>query len=127
MNRCYSQLLTVLVLLVFTGCTNDPKEEVLTAEIAKRTLLEMDMAQIFPDTMVPEPKDEPIKFLDADTIAVGSWTCNLMKKTFSIQMHYPEPRNRPVVFHAHNEVSGVFQRTWHGKWVAKVTFNSHTL
>jgi hypothetical protein len=114
-----------LVLLVATGCARerndqgareDAKEQALTAEIAKKTLLEMAPSQIPPGVTVHLPKDEPIEVVGPDEIAVGGWTCNLKEKTFHASFAFPDaPR------HKQNHVTGVFQRTPDGKWVAKVT------
>ena len=88
----------------------------MTAEIAKKALLEMAPNQIPPGVIVRLPKDEPIEILNPDEIAVGGWTCNLKEKTFHASFSFPDaPR------HKFNEVTGVFERTPAGKWVAKVT------
>jgi len=97
--------------------TKADKDQVLTAEIAKKALLEMDLEQIPPGVIVPEPKDEPIKLLGTDEIALGIWKCNLGKKTFEVTAKYP---NAPR--HKFNHVMGVFRRTPDGKWVAKVKY-----
>ena len=70
-----------LVVLLLAGCipvertTRDAKqlkkEEALTAEVAKRALLQMDRGEIYAGILVPSPKDEPIEVLNADEIAVG--------------------------------------------------------
>jgi len=107
-----------------TGCVRErqeqdakvEKEHALTAEIAKRALLEMDPGQIPPGVIVPGPKNEPITFLNANEITVGEWNCNLKEKTFHVFQAFPE-----AIRHKQNEVSGVFERTPGGKWVAKVT------
>jgi acetyl esterase/lipase len=54
----------------------------LTDEIAKRCLLVMDAKQIPPGVLVPAPKDEPIKVINADEITIGIWRCNLKNRTF---------------------------------------------
>src|SRR5262249_16471750 len=119
-----------LVVLLLAGCISDDrtardakqlkKEEALTAEVAKRALLQMDRAEIYAAVLVPSPKDEPIEVLNADEIAVGIRECNLKEKTFSAETHYP---NAPR--HKHNKVRGVFQRAPDGKWVARVTKQSN--
>jgi hypothetical protein len=112
-------------LLLAIGCVTerkekdakeDAKKQAFTAEIAKRVLLEMDSNQIPFGVWVPPPKDEPIEVLNSDEIAVGGWTCNLKEKTFHASFSMPD-----AVRHKRNEVSGVFERTPAGKWVAKVT------
>jgi len=114
-----------LGLLLVLGCGSERKEQdvklddmdqPLSADIAKKTLLEMDSGQIPAGVIVPPPKDEPITVLNADEIAVGIWNCNLKKKTFHASAFYP---NAPL--HKMNEVSGVFQQTPGGKWIAKLT------
>jgi hypothetical protein len=125
-----------LVVLLVSGCDLEPKatesarqaarkpetapvkdkEEELTPEIAKKTLLELAMTQIPPGVMAHAPKDVPIKFLGADEIEVGDWRCNLKDKTFFAGFYYPDAPRHQV-----NEVRGVFQRAPGGKWVAKVT------
>jgi hypothetical protein len=125
MSRTYPQFIAILFLLLFAGCSDERKEPdaktddeglVLTAEMAKRALLEMDPRQIPSGVMVPDPKDDPVQFISRDEIAVGAWECNLHEKTFQVDAHYPE-----AIRHQHNHVRGVFQRTPEGKWVAKVT------
>ena|ERR1022692_793802 len=115
-----------LGVLLLTGCVSEKRQEakvdkdqVLTAETAKKALLEMDPTQIPPGVIVRLPKDEPIQVVNADEIAVGGWTCNLKEKTFHASFAFPE-----AFRHKHNQVSGVFERTPDGKWVAKVTDSS---
>lgn len=140
MCRYYSLFITIAFLPVLTGCLGERKEpeakvqdaqdagqntkvngkdQDLTTEIAKRTLLEMDFSQVYAGVMIPAPKDEPITVINADEIAIGGWKCNLKKKTFHAEAFFPEaPR------HKINQVIGVFERTPNGKWVAKVTKSS---
>jgi hypothetical protein len=128
MAHVYSRLIEIFVLLLLTGCANgrkeqDTKEDVkdltLTAEIAKKSFLEMDLKQIPAGVLVPAPRDEPIKVLNADEIAVGNWNCNLKEKTFHGSAFYRDaPRHRI------NEVAGVFQQDRGENWVAKVTHSS---
>jgi hypothetical protein len=122
---CTSRCVAWLGLLLVSGCSSKleeqdakvaDKDELLTADIAKRTLLEMEPGQIGRSVMIPRPKDEPIEFRSADEIAIGIWNCNLKEKTFHAFAHYPKAK-----IHRINDVSGVFQRTPGGKWVAKVT------
>jgi hypothetical protein len=97
----------------------DARNGIFTAEVAKKALLEMDSGEIPPGVIVPRPKDEPIEFLNADEIAVGIWRCNLKEKTFEASAFFPQ-----AIRHKRNDVSGVFERTPDGKWVAKVKESS---
>jgi hypothetical protein len=125
MTRAFSQVGTIALLLLVAGCSSERKEqegkvedkdEALTAEAAKRALLEMDPKAIRAGVRVPRPKDEPIDVLGPDEIAVGIWHCNLREKTFHAETEYPNADR-----HRFNEVSGVFQLSQDGHWVAKVT------
>jgi len=127
---------SVLVLVVhgmFVGCTaerQEPKgpatagqapakagaQAPLTAEAAKRALLEMDVGQIPPGVLVPHPKDEPIQQVNAGEIEFGLWRCKLNERTFHASALYPKAHRHKI-----NEVSGVFEQGPDGKWVAKVT------
>jgi hypothetical protein len=125
--------LTVLAIvhpLVVAGCAGeqasvDPKavaeakDEGLTAEAAKRALLEMGAKQIPPGVLVPPPKDEPVQAVGADEISIGLYHCNLKEKTFHASAFYPKADR-----HKFNNVSGVFEQTAVGGWVAKVTESS---
>ena len=125
MTRTLLHFITILVLLLLTGCDSNRKqsdarrdatEDELTTEIAKRCLLEMEPGQIPPGVIIPPPKDEPIRIINADEMELGVWECNLKKKTFHASAHFPE-----AIHHKTNHVRGVFERTPDGKWVAKVT------
>lgn len=96
--------------------TRTKQEQELTAEAAKRCLLEMEASQIPPGVIIPPPKDEPIRHITADEIALGVWECNLKKRTFYASAFYPE-----AIHHKINEISGVFEQSSDEKWVAKVT------
>src|SRR5262245_25739844 len=95
-------LVTVVVLgfaLACCGCGGSPREaevksgvedkEVLTADSAKRALLEMDARQIPPGVLVPAPKDEPIETVGPQEISVGGYHCRLKEKTFHAEAFYP--------------------------------------
>jgi hypothetical protein len=92
------------------------KEEVFTAEMAKATLLELDLGQIPSGVIVPGPTDAKITVVNADEIAVGIWKCNLRQKTFDATAEYPNATR-----HRFNHVTGVFEQGANGKWVAKIT------
>jgi hypothetical protein len=127
--RCLT-VLAIGPLLVIAGCAGEPaavepkagveaKEERLTAEAAKRALLEMGVQQIPPGVLVPPPKDVPVQAVGADEISIGLYYCNLKDKTFHASAFYPNADR-----HKFNHVSGVFERTAEGKWVAKITESS---
>src|SRR4051812_8180320 len=89
------------------------KEETFSAEMAKATLLELDLAQIPSGVIVPGPKEEQITVVNVDEIAVGIWKCNLRQKTFQATAEYPNASR-----HRFNHVAGVFEHGPEGKWVA---------
>lgn len=97
----------------------EKKHAVLTSDIAKRALLEMDKRQIPPGVLVPEPKDEPIQVINADEISIGRYHCNLKERTFHASASYPNAER-----HKFNDVRGVFEWAADGKWLAKVTESS---
>lgn len=114
-----------LALLLSAGCVDERKDQdaathtidqALTAQGAKKALLDLDLKQIPPGVLVPGPKDEPIQVLGPDEIAVGIWRCNLKTRTFQATAEYP---NAPR--HKYNHVQGVLERTSDGQWVGKVT------
>lgn len=100
------------------GTHAEKRDSVLTADIAKRVLLEMDGRQIPAGVIVPLPADDAIKVVNVDEITVGPYHCNLKAKTFIVTAEYPDaPR------HKFNELSGVFECDGEGVWRAKVTHN----
>jgi hypothetical protein len=88
----------------------------LSADTAKKALLEMDMRAIRPGVIVPAPTADTIDFFEAGEFRVGRWTCDLKKRTFYVYAEFPNAAR-----HRFNEVSGIFERNADGKWVAKVT------
>jgi hypothetical protein len=128
MHRALLTILAIGLPLPLSGCERKPagtqpqadvEEKVLTGDIAKRALLEMDERQIPPGVLAPRPKDEPIQIINADEISIGGYYCNLKERTFHASAFYPKADR-----HKFNHVSGVFERAADGKWVAKVTNSS---
>src|SRR5437660_2211124 len=89
--------ITCLGLLLVSGCAGDPNgggirasDQILTAEMAKQALLEMDQLQIPGEVHArPPKKEDPIKSINADRITIGAWRCDLKEKTFYAAFHFP--------------------------------------
>jgi hypothetical protein len=133
MIRAVLALIPVAVSFVFAGCADkrqphqgkpdtkeaqakvEAKKQTLTANAAKRALLDMDVGQIPPGVLVPPPEDEPIKIGEPDEISIGRYHCNLKEKTYHASARYPHADR-----HRFNDVNGVFELNADGKWVAKI-------
>jgi len=122
--RTVHTAMVIGLLFMLVGCEGQRQEKDIgevrqpphTADGAKEALLSMDLRQIGPGVLVPMPKNDPIEIDNADEISIGAYHCNLKERTFQVNAEYPNAHR-----HKFNRVSGVFELSAHGKWVAKVT------